>query len=777
MRREILLFSSLLIKYLTPCFKLRKIFPALNLEIIQWETDLPSGSYNGKTIQEQIDPLLEKSQIVLVLFYWKLGKFTVHEYQMALQKKKKIFLYFKKGFSPENKTENEQYGQVLDFKDKVEKENKVLFRQYNTVGEFEKFLKDDLTLYLSQEYGRKQDSEEKARAVPVHQRILRGSRAYYEGLTGEKGRFRMLHIEDLILSRTETKDKWVPQPISGEDEKFNKDETVVTLLPRAWKQSHKHAVIVGDGGMGKTVSLVRLWESLLIKSFLGGPDASRAIFQKSPLAAGGSRLLHPIHGRGGFQHSNSVSNLKGSLRRRVAAGGNNDVPVPVFIALNEFNQVKEEKRQGFILNYIRENYCSSAASIDEIWEAMKQPEPKDAFKPHIALLLDGFNEITVEKKELLLEIRRIMEQCPGTRIVLTSRFDMRGQYQWGNWSLVRLLKLEKVQVESYLQEKNLGIPGQARFLQLIGNPMMLTLYAATCEVQNKNRESEYCRFKDRVESVGELLWNFMEAQVGNLGERLGEDREKIYYYKFLLKFFLPALGFEMEKAGLFDFTNAQINGHIDHICERFSQADFFDTYAEFEGQAKKLPLGAYKNDPDRRKRAAKLKKIFCEELHMLVKEGEAESFRFLHQDFRDFFAAVYPLNEINMGMATGRRIPEVMKERCLSYHVRRMMGEIEGEHYAKPYVLKGEGWRSVIDKGNRLHGLVDCCRGKFGKEVGYAVWNVVSTWQEVRGGVEWGRFIKIGFIAGSVEWGEVQPVIRWSWGAVSGSGIRRVACP
>jgi hypothetical protein len=51
--------------------KLRKIFPALNLEIIQWETDLPSGSYNGKTIQEQIDPLLEKSHIVLVLFYWK----------------------------------------------------------------------------------------------------------------------------------------------------------------------------------------------------------------------------------------------------------------------------------------------------------------------------------------------------------------------------------------------------------------------------------------------------------------------------------------------------------------------------------------------------------------------------------------------------------------------------------------------------------------------------------------------------------------------------------
>ena len=35
---------------------------------------------------------------------------------------------------------------------------------------------------------------------------------------------------------------------------------------------------------------------------------------------GGSRLLHPIHGRGVFQRSNIISNLIGSMRRMVAAG-------------------------------------------------------------------------------------------------------------------------------------------------------------------------------------------------------------------------------------------------------------------------------------------------------------------------------------------------------------------------------------------------------------------------------------------------------------------------
>jgi len=666
--------------------ELRKIFPALNLEAVQWETDLPAGYYDGKKIQEEINPLLEQCDIVLVLFFSKLGRFTLEEYRLACEKHKKVFLFFKTGFSSSKPAEVKEYLNVTEFREQLEKGNTLLFREYGSLEQFKKLLKDDLALYLAQEYESKDASEGKAGAEPVLQRVLRGSRDYYEKLGGENGRFRMLHIEDLILSRPESQEEWMPQPVTGDagldDAGSDKGETAISLLPRVWKQSGQPVIIVGEGGMGKTVSLVRLWDILLDQ-----------------------------------------------------AARDQDEPVPVFIALNEFNQVKEENRQGFILNYIRENYCLSPTYREEIWDAMKQPVPEGEFKPRLVLLLDGFNEITVEKRELILEIKRIMEQCPRTRMVLTSRFDMRGQFQWGNWYLVCLLKLEKEQVVSYLQEKNLGQPGQEHFLELIRNPMMLTLYAATCEIQKKNRDSVHCRFKDRVESVGELLWNFMESQVGYLGERLGEDQAQVYYYKFLLKLFLPALGFEMEKAGLFDFSNVQINGHIDHICERFSQADFFDTYAEFEEQAKKLPVWACANESERRERAAKLKRIFCEDLHMLVKEGEGETYRFLHQDFRDFFAAVHLLNEMEMekGSANGPRIPEGMKERCLSYFVRRMLGEIEGEHYAKPYVVKGEGWQIDIPKGNRLHGLVDCCRGKFGDEVGVAVWNVVRTWQEVRG--------------------------------------------
>jgi hypothetical protein len=60
--------------------------------------------------------------------------------------------------------------------------------------------------------------------------------------------------------------------------------------------------------------------------------------------------------------------------------------------------------------------------------------------------------------------------------------------------------------------------------------MMLTLYASTCEVQKDHLQDRNCDFKKQVESLGELLWSFLEAQVARLPERLGDDSAKQWFY-------------------------------------------------------------------------------------------------------------------------------------------------------------------------------------------------------------------------------------------------------
>jgi len=128
-----------------------KVFEHLNLTVVRWETDLESGSYKKKKIQEAINPFLEKSHIVFVLVYSKIGEFTLEEYNVAIEKEKKVFLYFKQGFSPKNPGESKNHLEVLEFRNRIEKENRLLFRDYETIDQFKIFIREDLELYLKEE--------------------------------------------------------------------------------------------------------------------------------------------------------------------------------------------------------------------------------------------------------------------------------------------------------------------------------------------------------------------------------------------------------------------------------------------------------------------------------------------------------------------------------------------------------------------------------------------------------------------------------------------------
>lgn len=546
----------------------------------------------------------------------------------------------------------------------------------------------------------RQLGDEKKGALYLPLLLLKGSRQYHRDLTGPTGRFKHLQIADLLLAgtrqskQTESDEeqakyenaahhnrKWIPQPVSleeaGEEAGKERDDTVIHLLPRLWSKTHKHAVIVGEGGMGKTVSLVRLWETLLERCREG---------------------------------------LKG--------------PVPVFIPLHEYNNLHLSKGD-FIAAMIAKHYLDDSVSAAEVRGLLKKWQTRNSSAiPTVVLLLDGFNEITVEKRELLLELQELLEHAHSVQIVVTSRFDMRFHQQWEDFNLLRLQKLEPHRVERYLAERGLDCPAPGRLMELIANPMMLTLYAAACEVVKEHKDAVYCKFKAVVESPGELLWNFMEAQVAKLPERLQKDQKEMALYGFLLKFLLPALGYEMEKAGLFSFTAKQLHGHVDEYCARFGQEDFLDTFEEYVDIETSLPLGKCEQGAEKRKRRKLVREILAEKLSLLVEtEGV---YGFLHQDFRDYFAAVHVLNEMVMGVKV-KQVPGLLRQGVLSFFVRRFLGEIQGEHRARPYLVKGQGWKLDENKDSLLYKVLDLCRGHFNGEMGFAVWNIVETWKDVRG--------------------------------------------
>ncbi len=548
---------------------------------------------------------------------------------------------------------------------------------------------------------------------PLFRELYQGSKARFQALTGPNGRFKHLDIQDILLSpsqleKKDKKEKWLDAAVvikgalkkesetddNKEKEPDKVDETGVNLtnvldaLPKLWEEACCHTVLKGEGGMGKTVSLVRLWQ----------------------------------------EYTSPGDYVAGT-------------PVPVFIQLNEINHwQKEVNGSRFIADQINRYYLNNPVSEKELLLLIKNPiSDEGSVVPAVIMLLDGFNEITVEEKrrELLLELLDIMENCAGVQIVVTSRYDMRATMNWGHFYLLELVGLGKEQIDQYLGKWGLsplsksGEEGEHRLHRLLQNPMMLTIYAASCEVVNEYGVSSLYDFKQRAETPGELLWNFMEAQVVKYVQHSIQEERQKYFYKFLLKMLLPALGYEMEKVGQFQFTGDELDVIVEHYLKRFCQVDFLRTFREYRGHATAWSIDDCGSDDVFGKLEIVIK-ILSGEMSMLVKEGH--SYRFLHQDFRDFFAAVHILNEVGMGLSQDE-VAEVLTGGMISFYPRRYMGEIEGEHYCMPYLEEGKGWQIKSNESTLLARALKKCRGHFTAPYAYAMTNILESWKQLRG--EW----------------------------------------
>ncbi len=205
--------------------QINKLHPHLHLEIVEWEIDLPSGNYDGKRIQDEINPLLCECQLTYVLFYSKAGEFTIEELNLAQSICPKVFVYFKSGFSTTDRAKNKAYDTVLEIRERLEKANQVLFKEYGDLTGFELHFKDDLHNHLFHKFPK-----------PASDGVTQSHAA----TTPLAPRTDLYHLPDL-------------QP------HFTGRAAELQLLDGAWANENTHLVqFVAPGGTGKT-QLITYW--------------------------------------------------------------------------------------------------------------------------------------------------------------------------------------------------------------------------------------------------------------------------------------------------------------------------------------------------------------------------------------------------------------------------------------------------------------------------------------------------------------------------------------
>ncbi len=324
----------------------------------------------------------------------------------------------------------------------------------------------------------------------IAQALRQGGQAYYDSLTGPDGRYRRIDISDLLFTPAELKQRKSERM----DIRFEWKEDVIldkTAVGKLWEEEISHAVILGEGGMGKTVTLLHLW-----KQFRAGNG-----------------------------------------------------PIPAFVIANEFNQAKAENQEHWLKRYILQRYLKKPEpgeeDINQLW-AWTCKEWKNK-TPKLLLLLDGFNEITVDNVPLLRELTAWREQTRGVQIFLTSRYTS-SMYWTTGFQQLKLRPLDETQIEKYLQENKVALPANEQLWKTLHNPMMLTIYASTSEIIEKN-ENPKMHFKESATSSGEILFNYLEAQLLKSGKAAGYDSESFAWYRWLLNHLLPWIGYQMQKSG------------------------------------------------------------------------------------------------------------------------------------------------------------------------------------------------------------------------------------
>jgi tetratricopeptide (TPR) repeat protein len=129
---------------------LNKSHKHLNIEPVEWEYDMVHSNYpEHATIQDAINPKLKESELAVFIFYSKIGSNTLKEFEYAIEDKKRIFLYFKTGFSPDDNSIG-PYGELLQFKKSLN--NSILKKHYKDLKEFENEFYPNLNLYLVETY-------------------------------------------------------------------------------------------------------------------------------------------------------------------------------------------------------------------------------------------------------------------------------------------------------------------------------------------------------------------------------------------------------------------------------------------------------------------------------------------------------------------------------------------------------------------------------------------------------------------------------------------------
>lgn len=557
------------------------------------------------------------------------------------------------------------------------------------------------------------------------------------------GRFARLHIDESIMPRAGDFVRRGEMSVNVNIDKHDGDEAPLLTAIRA---TDEHLFLIGQGGIGKTTSLMKIMDEEYAKHHFSG-DRQIPVFVE---------LSYAPDNDGRYYEQGKSSFIRRSI----------------------FKQIRERDFDSqAVLNGVEAKENAFTVSSETAVLPINELFTKRTERPEFLLLLDGLNEVSLAKVKntensvidlIRGEIRYLINECPNVRVILTSRSDDACGY-FSELKRLYLTGVDEKSIKKYLEDCKMS---QAQIAAALSDehlkdtlkiPLFLTMYATLKNKDGVCTQGEIlrCFFHERRENIGVYTVQDRIARVGENAAAseavMDKTRLTVEMQNFIIDLILPEIGRYMENNGVFHIDTFEIADLVSYVIDRRGTTDLCgrggnaafrisntagaDCRPSSIADAMKDAFGGNADAL-----ADSITDCLKDSLGIMYEDiSKQGTFSFIHQHIRDFFAAIGYINAMKLTAVLSESrskkqdallvMNERFKDKPIGMQVRRFIGEALGEHHNAPYF--DNGWKQNAPENDPLRGLIfrtlNTYRGASRDEGGYGVWSLVHILNEVRG--------------------------------------------
>lgn len=347
---------------------------------------------------------------------------------------------------------------------------------------------------------------------------------------------------------------------------------------------------------------------------------------------------------------------------------NNDI-VPIYIDVKELNFRKSNP----IINYIHSEYSGSDTTESDVENLLKKQAPSFSKKYTYYILIDGLNETNdSNKKSLMDDISDMNNNSSNISFVVSSR--VKEDFDWVDFNTFQLKGLDEDKIKKYLDKEfgkryneNTDVERiNKSLIEILKIPMFMNVFSKTY-----NKKSPYPDiYTDRAVRKADILDSYIQKILKDLKERTSSSDNDIL--EFVINFYIPALAFQMQKNdNSFSISEVQFK-------ELRANEDYFDSLLVPDEYMDSFVSKKYR-----------IKSICTDNFALLSKSN---GYSFVHQIWRDFFAAKHIINCMNAEKLDALEV-------FIDGNVRLFVGELIREYDDKYKYSKRHEYKQIAING------------------------------------------------------------------------------